>query len=110
MVPPGPDVPTGERVSRSRERPLTFPMPAALSEHLDRMCASIEEVGGGRCHRKELVAALLATCSLTGSELNALLQEYRTMKVRDLPTFAAEASANVVRLADHRPGPRANRR
>lgn len=48
-------------------------------------------------------------CDLDGPALGEVLRRYRTMTVRDaLPD--APAGAKVVRLTDHKPGPRSGRR
>jgi hypothetical protein len=98
----------GDNLSRSRDRQVGMRFPIALDEKLDRLLAACEEAGE-RTNRKELVAALIAVCDLNGSALGESLRKYRTMTVRDVIPDAP-AGADVVRLADHRPGPRSVRR
>lgn len=94
-------------LSRSRDRQVGVRFPIALDEKLDRLVAAAEQAGD-RTNRKELLAALVATCDLDGPALGEALRRYRTMSVRDaLPD--APQDHRVVRLADHRPGPRTAR-
>lgn len=101
-------VPLGDNLSRSRDRQVGLRLPMAVDEKLDRL-RDAAQGAGERTDRKELVAALIAVCDLDGPALGEVLRRYRTMTVRDaLPD--APASAKVVRLAEHKPGPRAARR
>lgn len=97
-----------EKVRVSSARQVSMVLPQVVSEHLDRMVESVVEVGG-HVRRQELVAALIATCELDGQHLDELLHRYRTMKVRDVPSMAAQADGSVVLLEEHRPGPRVSR-
>ena len=97
-------VPLGENLSRSRDRQVGMRLPIALDQKLDHLLAAA--VGAGeRTNRKELVAALIATCELDGAALGEVLRRYRTMTVRDaLPESPSDAK--VVRLGAQKPGPR----
>lgn len=80
-------------------------MPAAVDAKLDRLVTRATDAGE-RTSRKELLAAIVASCDLDGDALGAVLKSYRLMTVRDvLPAQPADAA--VVHLADHQPGPRA---
>ena len=82
-------------------------LPLAVDEKLDRL-RTLAVQAGERTDRKEIVAALIARCELEGPALSELLREYRTMTVRDaVPDVPADAT--VLRLADHKPGPRSSR-
>ncbi len=101
-------VPLEDNLSRSQDRQVGMRFPIALDEKLDRLLAAAD-AAGERTNRKEIVATLVAVCSVDGPALGEALRRYRTMTVRDaLPDIPA--GIKVVRLADHKPGPRSARR
>lgn len=94
-------------LSRSTDRQVGLRWPVPVDDRLDRLVDRAIEAGE-RTNRKELLAAIVASCDLDGNALGGLLRRYRTMKVRDvLPT--QPTGQTVVHLADHRPGRRAGR-
>ena len=93
-----------DNLSRSPDRQVGVRWPVSVDDRLDRLVRSAENAGE-RTNRRELLAALVATCEREGDALGEVLRRYRTMRVRDaLP--AQPPGTTVVHLADHRPGPR----
>lgn len=91
-------------LARSRDKQVGLRWPVAVDERLDRL-VTLAEQAGERTNRKELIAALIATSASDGAALGRTLRRYRTMTVRNcLP--GVDRGAQVVRLIEHRPGPR----
>lgn len=89
-------------LSRSRDKQPGFRWPIAVDAKLDRLLQAAD-AATERTSRKEIVAALVATCDLDGAALGEMIRRYRAMKVRDaLP--AQPQNASVVRLAERGPG------
>jgi hypothetical protein len=97
-------LPLDANLSRSRDRQIGVRLPIAVDEKLDWLLALAVEAGE-RTNRKELLAALVASCKFDGDSIGELLRTYRRMKVRDLLPPQPKGT-KVVHLADHRPGPR----
>lgn len=100
-------VPLDANLSRSPDKQYGVRWPVAVDAKLDRLVSAAEEAGE-RTHRKELIAALIATCRLTGPQLSKALRTYRQMTVRDA-LGSAQTGSGVVHLVDHKPGRRSAR-
>jgi hypothetical protein len=95
------------RVRDNPERQTTVAWPLPVDVRLDRLLDQATEAGE-RTSRRELLAALVATCDLTDAELSEMLRRYRTATVRQiLPIPDGE---NVLPFTKQPPGPRTGRR
>jgi len=101
---------TGRRISATtplRDCPegsvgLSFPLP--ISDRLDAL-VSLAEASGERTNRKELVASLILSAPVQGSELASNLRKYRQASAGEART-TGQGSGAVLTVAPRRPGPR----
>jgi hypothetical protein len=84
-----------------KQAAVAWPLP--VDARLDQLLGLARDAGE-RTSRREIVAALVAMCDLSGEDLGALLRRYRTRRVRDLVHVATDA--DFVPFARQRPGPR----
>ena len=95
------------RVIDNAERQASIAWPLPVDIRLERLLGQAK-AAGERTSRRELVAALVATCELTDAQLSEMLRRYRTATVRQmLPIPDGE---NVVPFMKHPPGPRTGER
>lgn len=94
----------GELVRSTKDKQIGIRWPIPVDARLDALMDRATDAGE-RTHRRELLAALVATTDLDGEALGELLRRYRTMRVREV-LLDAPANANVVHITGHRPGPR----
>jgi hypothetical protein len=87
-----------------KQAALAWPLPVEV-----RLEMLLEQArsAGERTSRKELVAALVATCDKTDVQLSEMLRLYRTLKVREI--LPMPDGQNVVPFEPKKPGPRARR-
>jgi hypothetical protein len=91
-------------LSRSRDLQVGLRWPEAVSSRLDDL-VDLASTVGERTNRKELSAALVATCALTADQLSEAIRRYRTMQVRDI-TDGSDVVDGVIYMDTHRSGPR----
>lgn len=87
-----------------KQAAVSWPLPVDM--YLDRL-VNQAMAAGERTNRKELTAALVATASLSDTQLERMLKRYRLAKVRDLIPVAE--GENVIPFERSRPGPRTGR-
>jgi hypothetical protein len=84
-----------------KQAAVAWPLPVDM--RLDQLLAQAD-AAGENTSRKELVAAIIATTTLTDAQLGRTLRRYRTAKVRDL--LPVPEGTNVVPFVKRKPGPR----
>ncbi|MCA1833896.1 MAG: hypothetical protein LC750_14445 [Actinobacteria bacterium] len=84
-----------------KQAAVAWPLPVDM--RLDQLLAQAD-AAGENTSRKELVAAIISTTTLTDAQLGKVLRRYRTAKVRDL--LPVPAGENVVPFIKRKPGPR----
>jgi hypothetical protein len=72
------------RLAASPDEQLNVRIPSVLSDKLDRMIRAIDEHGGGRTARKELIAAMLHATTDDAATLMEILARYRRAKTKDV--------------------------
>jgi len=94
-------------VTDNVERQASIAWPLPVDVRLEKLLKQAK-AAGERTSRKELVAALVATCDLTNAQLGEMLRQYRTATVREiLPVPEGE---NVIPFTKQPPGPRTGER
>ncbi len=73
-----------KRIVAHPERNVGFPLPEPVTSKLDAMTARVEEVGGGRTSRREMIGMLIFFAENDGAALEQRLREYRTASIADL--------------------------
>jgi hypothetical protein len=101
-------VDAGDTLYSSRDRQVSFRWPLAIDQRLDALVQRAT-TAGERTNRRELLAALILTCNLSGDELGSMLRKYRTADVSAAVLDLTITADNVVSFAQHRPGPRVSR-
>lgn len=91
------------RVVDHMDRQVSLGWPPPVDVRLDRLLDQARRAGE-RTSRKELVAALVATCHPTDAQLGNMIKRYRRLKVREI--MPVPEGENVVPLKRQPPGPR----
>jgi hypothetical protein len=93
---------------KQERRQVPFAIPRVLSDRLDKLCAVLNGPEGqvGVIYRHELVAALLAHAPERLADLEKLIADYRSLRVREA-LVGDERQSNVVELRPVKPGRRA---
>jgi hypothetical protein len=84
-----------------KQAAVSWPLP--IDARLDELLAQAD-AAGENTSRKELVAAIIASTTVTDAQLGRMLRRYRRAKVRDLVSLPE--GVNVVPFTKHKPGPR----
>lgn len=93
-----------EMASATPGRNRTFNLPDVVTDRLDALLQVMEDQGF-RAERTDLVAALICEAEPNGPELQRIVQDYRTMRVRQVVLGADPESTTVV-VKPAGPGPR----
>lgn len=95
------------RVVKIAEKQAAIAWPLPVEVRLEMLLEQARSAGESTS-RKELVAALIATCDKTDVQLSQMLRLYRKLKVREI--LSVPDGQNVVPFENKPPGPRARRR
>jgi hypothetical protein len=92
---------------KQERRQVPFKIPILVSQRADDLVALLnsDEVKLGPIFRQDLVAALIALAPEDAASLEKLVEDYRTLKVRDALVGEAK-DAQVIELRPAKPGRR----
>src|SRR5687768_15219497 len=98
-----PDAPLHKQPGRQGSLKLA----PVISQRLDELCALVNRDGNvrGTVYRQDLIAALIALAPETVADLEKLIEDYMTLKVRHALVGTAK-DAKVIELRPAKPGRR----